>query len=70
MANIRSFKELRVWQNAMDLAMAVFEITKRFPPTERYSMTDQFRRGIPLGRRERIGVMEKTSIFGRVCGKA
>jgi four helix bundle protein len=44
MANIRSFKELRVWQNAMDAAMRVFELTKRFPIEERYSLTDQFRR--------------------------
>ena len=44
MANIRSFKELRVWQNAMDLAMRVFELTKNFPTEERYSLTDQFRR--------------------------
>ena len=44
MANIRSFKDLRVWQNAMDAAMLVFEMTKRFPVEERYSMTDQFRR--------------------------
>ena len=44
MGNIRSFKELRVWQNAMDAAMLVFELTKRFPVEERYSMTDQFRR--------------------------
>jgi four helix bundle protein len=44
MANIRSFKELRVWHNAMDAAMRVFELTKRFPTEERYSLTDQFRR--------------------------
>ena len=44
MANIRSFKELRVWQNAIDLAMKVFEVTKRFPAEEKYSLTDQFRR--------------------------
>lgn len=44
MANIRSFKELRVWQNAMDCAMAIFELTKRFPADERYSLTDQIRR--------------------------
>ena len=44
MANIRSFKELRVWQNAMDLAMIVFELTKKFPTEERYSLSDQFRR--------------------------
>lgn len=41
---VRSFRELRVWQNAMDAAMAVFEITKRFPVEERYGMTDQVRR--------------------------
>lgn len=44
MGNIRSFKELRVWQNAMDAAMVVFEASKRFPAEERYSLTDQFRR--------------------------
>lgn len=44
MANIRSLKELRVWQNAMDAAMFIFDLTKRFPPEERYSMTDQLRR--------------------------
>lgn len=44
MGNIRSFKELRVWQNSMDAAMVVFEASKRFPVEERYSLTDQFRR--------------------------
>lgn len=44
MANIRSFEELRVWQNAMDAAMRVYELSKRFPAEERYSLTDQFRR--------------------------
>ena len=44
MVNIRHFRELRVWQVAMDVAMRIFEMTKRFPPEERYSMTDQMRR--------------------------
>jgi four helix bundle protein len=39
-----SFKELRVWQNGVELAMRVFELTQRFPADERYSLTDQFRR--------------------------
>jgi four helix bundle protein len=39
-----SFKELRVWQNGVDLAMRVFELTRAFPREERYSLTDQFRR--------------------------
>jgi four helix bundle protein len=44
MAIIKSFKELRVWQNAMDAGMIVFQLSKRFPVEERYSMTDQCRR--------------------------
>ena len=44
MQNIRSYKELRVYQAAIDAAMRIFELTKRFPPEERYSMTDQMRR--------------------------
>jgi len=44
MANIRSFKYLRVWQNAMEIAMKIFEITKSFPVKERFSLTDQIRR--------------------------
>ena len=44
MTSIRSYKELRVYQAAIDAAMRIFEITKRFPSEERYSMVDQIRR--------------------------
>jgi len=44
MSNIRHFRELRVYKNAMEAAMRIFEITKKFPVEERYSMTDQMRR--------------------------
>jgi four helix bundle protein len=44
MANIRSFKELRVWRNAIEIAMDIFEISKSFPVEERFSLTDQIRR--------------------------
>ncbi len=44
MGNIRHFRELRVWQGAMSAAMKIFEMTKEFPPEERFSMTDQMRR--------------------------
>ena len=42
--NIRSYKELRVYQQAMETAMKIFEITKDFPIDERYSLVDQIRR--------------------------
>ena len=44
MENIRSYRELRVYKAAMDAAMRIFELTKHFPPEERYSLTDQMRR--------------------------
>ncbi len=44
MENIRSYKELRVYRAAMDAAMRIFELTKKFPADERYSLTDQMRR--------------------------
>jgi len=44
MGSVRSYKELRVYQAAMDAAMRIFELSKRFPAEERYSLTDQVRR--------------------------
>lgn len=44
MGNIRSFRDLRVYQNAIEAAMKIFEITKSFPAEEKYSMVDQMRR--------------------------
>ena len=44
MENIRSYKELRVYQAGMDAAMRIFEVTKAFPPEEKFSMVDQMRR--------------------------
>ena len=44
MAHISSYKELRVYQAAISNAVRIFELTKRFPIEERYSLTDQIRR--------------------------
>jgi four helix bundle protein len=44
MANIRSYRELDVYQTAFDGAMRLFQLTKHFPAEERYSMVDQVRR--------------------------
>lgn len=41
---VRSHRELEVYQLAFEAAMQIFEVTKQFPPTERYSLTDQIRR--------------------------
>ncbi len=44
MGQISSFRDLIVYQKAYRLAMGIFEITKKFPKEEKYSLTDQIRR--------------------------
>lgn len=41
---IKHFRDLNVYQRAFKLAMEIFNITKVFPPEEKYSLTDQIRR--------------------------
>jgi hypothetical protein len=35
---IRSHKEVKVWREAMDLAMAIFALSKQFPPEEKWTL--------------------------------
>jgi len=44
MSTIRHYRDLNVYQNAMDWIVRVFELTKSFLSVERYSLTDQIRR--------------------------
>ncbi len=44
MGNIRSHRELNVWQDAMNAATEIFEASKLFPHEEKYALTDQIRR--------------------------
>jgi four helix bundle protein len=41
---IDSAKDLDVYQTAYELAMKVFELSKGFPPEERFALTSQVRR--------------------------
>lgn len=41
---IKTYKDLRVYQNAREGAMEIFYLTKGFPPEEKYSLVDQIRR--------------------------
>ncbi|MCA4897914.1 MAG: four helix bundle protein [Bacteroidota bacterium] len=40
----KTFRDLTVYKKAFALAMEVFKISKKFPPEEKYSLTDQVRR--------------------------
>ncbi|MEX2185356.1 MAG: four helix bundle protein [Pirellulales bacterium] len=41
---IRSFRDLEVWQRAMDLASEVYSLSASFPKAEQYGLTSQIRR--------------------------
>lgn len=41
---IESYKELKVWQRAMELVCAMYELTEQFPDKEVYGLTSQMRR--------------------------
>src|SRR5690349_22131342 len=41
---VRSAKELAVYGKAYHLAMIIFQVSKRFPPEERFALTSQIRR--------------------------
>jgi len=41
---LNSAKDLNVYKAAYELAMRVFELSKKFPPEERYALTSQIRR--------------------------
>lgn len=41
---IQLFTDLKTWQEGHKLVIAVYKITKNFPKSETYSLTDQMRR--------------------------
>lgn len=40
----KNFRDLTVYKKAFNLSMFVFDLTKKFPPEEKYALTDQARR--------------------------
>ncbi|HCJ65800.1 MAG TPA: four helix bundle protein [Elusimicrobia bacterium] len=41
---VKTFKDLLVWQNAYNLVLEVYKATKSFPVEERFGLTSQVRR--------------------------
>jgi four helix bundle protein len=41
---VKSFRELQVWQKAMNLAVAIYTMTDDFPNSEKFGLTSQIRR--------------------------
>lgn len=43
-SDIRNYGDLVVWQQAMEIALHVYQATKSFPAEERFGLTSQLRR--------------------------
>ncbi len=41
---INSYRDLKVWQQGMSLAVAIYQVTATMPANEQYGMTSQIRR--------------------------
>ena len=41
---VDSFKDLVVWQRAVQLSLAIYKLTASFPGSERFGLTNQLRR--------------------------
>lgn len=41
---MNNYKELKVWQKSVDLAIKVYEVTQAFPKEEVYGLTSQIRK--------------------------
>ena len=44
METVNSYRDLKVWQRAMDLAVLVYDLTRDFPKDEQFGLTSQARR--------------------------
>jgi len=42
--SIQSYRELKVWQRAMDLIEQCYQVTRSFPADERFGLSSQIRR--------------------------
>jgi len=43
---IYSYKDLIVWQKSVELVVAIYKLTEKFPPAEVYGLTSQMRRAV------------------------
>ena len=41
---VKSYKDLKVWQRSIQLSLAIYRLTEKFPAEERYVLTSQLRR--------------------------
>jgi four helix bundle protein len=70
---MKDFHELKVWQKAHQLTLAVYPVTATFPREELYGLTSQLRRcssSLPANLAEGCGRNGDFAEFARFCSIA
>jgi four helix bundle protein len=44
MNDVRGYRDLKVWQLGIEISLAIYRLTERFPQNELYGLTSQLRR--------------------------
>lgn len=44
--HLKSYKDFKVWQKAMDLTVEIYKLVKLLPKEETYALSDQMRRSV------------------------
>lgn len=70
MASIQSFRDLDTYQKARRQAGRIFEVTRRFPKEETYSLTDQIRLVVPSRRSAGGRSLGSMTVRSGVCQQA
>jgi four helix bundle protein len=47
-SNIQSYRDLKVWQKAMDVVVECYKLTDKLPPSENFSLVSGIRRAAIL----------------------
>ena len=71
MSGVRSFQDLRVYQQGYELALTVHRLTRRFPAHEQFELGQQLRRAavsIPANIAEGFGRRDSAADFRHFCG--
>jgi len=74
LAKLTHFEQLEVWQEAHELVLTVYRVTKQFPTEERYGLVSQMRRAavsIPANIAEgfkRRGLQDKIRFYNTAEG--
>jgi four helix bundle protein len=71
MSNIRSYRDLDVWQRSVEFAVFLYGLTDGFPPSEDYGLTSQMRRAaVSIASNIAEGHARPGREFGRFLGIA